>query len=195
MRLLVKTIIAFLFLHLHSVTFTTAQAAETRDDRNRFYLGLNAGSYEDSEDEKAPGGTFLAGYDLYKFFAVETHLGLAYESDEESDGINTISTETLLSHASVYIRGNLRLDSFTLFAVGGYTYMRIEHKIELNVPSLGLFDSIDESEDFDDVSYGGGIDLYGNATTAMTFKWMRIIDMGEEGEIDAWYIGFTHYLD
>jgi hypothetical protein len=149
--------------------FSAAHAFETRDERNKLYLGLNAGSYQDAlDDGDALGGTFQIGYDLHKF---------------------------LLSHASIYLRGNLRFDSFTLFAVGGYSYVRLDFESEINAPSLGIVESIDDSEDFDDVSYGGGIDLYGNATTALSFKWMRVIDLGDEGEQDAWYIGVTHYLD
>jgi hypothetical protein len=176
--------------------FSAAHAFETRDERNKLYLGLNAGSYQDAlDDGDALGGTFQIGYDLHKFFAIESHVGLSYDSAEEVSGADSISTKVLLSHASIYLRGNLRFDSFTLFAVGGYSYVRLDFESEINAPSLGIVESIDDSEDFDDVSYGGGIDLYGNATTALSFKWMRVIDLGDEGEQDAWYIGVTHYLD
>ncbi|WP_455222529.1 outer membrane beta-barrel protein [Kaarinaea lacus] len=191
MRLFKIIICATLF-----ISFSTAHAFETRDNRNKLYLGLNIGSYQDAIDEDdALGGTFLIGYDLHKFLAIESRIGLSYDSTEEVSGTDSISTKALLSHASIYLRGNLRFDSFTLFAVGGYSYARLDFKSDINAPSLGINESIDDSEDTDDISYGGGIDLYGNATTALSFQWMRIIDKGDEGEIDAWYIGITHYLD
>lgn len=178
------------------MSFSAAHAFETRDDRNRLYLGLNVGSYQDALDEDdALGGTILVGYDLHKFFAIESRLGLSYDSAEEVSGADTISAKALLSHASIYLRGNLRFDNFTLFAVGGYSYVRLDYEAEINAPSIGIRTSIDDSDNEDDVSYGGGIDLYGNATTALSFQWMRILDKGDEGEIDAWYIGITHYLD
>jgi opacity protein-like surface antigen len=189
---LFKIIICALFF----ISFSTAHAFETRDDRNKLYLGINAGGYKELlTDDNALGGTFQIGYDLHKFFAVEAHLGASYDSAKAVVGADSASEKLLLSHASVYLRGNFRFDNFTLFALGGYSYVRVDYEAEINAPTLGLFGSIDESENFDDVSYGGGIDLYGNATTAVSFKWIRIIDRGDEGEQDAWYIGITHYLD
>lgn len=189
---LFKIIICALFF----ISFSTAHAYETRDERNRLYLGLNAGSYQDIDinDDNTLGGTIQLGYDLHKFFAIETHLGLTYTSFEQTEGATTISASSLISHASVYLRGNARFDTFTLFAVGGYTYLRSDAEFEVNPPTPP-FESYDDTETDSDISYGGGIDLYGNATTAVTFKWMRVIDLGDEGELDAWYIGVTHYLD
>lgn len=184
---LFKIIICALFF----ISFSTAHAYETRDERNNLYLGLNAGSYQDFLDEEdALGGTFLIGYDLHKFFAIESRLGLSYDSSEVILGTDSISTNALLSHASIYLRGNLRFDSFTLFAIGGYSYVRLDYEVK-----GGPFEPVDDSDNEDDISYGGGIDLYGNATTAVSFQWMRVLDKGDEGEIDAWYIGITHYLD
>ncbi|WP_455209177.1 outer membrane beta-barrel protein [Kaarinaea lacus] len=176
------------------ISFSTAQAVETRDERNQLYLGVNVGSYLDLFEDNALGGTIQVGYDLHKFLAIETHLGLAYDSYEETAGGLTLSAKSLISHASVYLRGNLRFDTFTLFAVGGYTYLRNDYELEIT-PPIPPFESRDDTTSESDISYGGGIDLYGNATTAVTFKWMRVIDMGDEGELDAWYIGITHYLD
>lgn len=176
------------------ICFSSAHAFETRDERNQLYLGFNVGSYLDIYEDNTLGGTIQVGYDLHNFFALEAHLGLTYDSYEETTGAVTVSEKALLYHASVYLRGNLRFDAFTLFAVGGYTYLRNDFEFEINPPTPP-FESFDDTESDSDVSYGGGIDLYGNATTAVTFKWMRVIDLGDEGELDAWYIGITHYLD
>jgi len=191
MRLFRIIICAMLFMF-----FSAAHAYETRDERNKLYLGVNGGSYQDAlGDDDALGGTFLVGYDLHKFIAIESRLGLSYDSAEEVSGADSIKIKALLSHASIYLRGNLRFDSFTLFAVGGYSYVRLDFESDINAPSIGIVEQIDDSENFDDISYGGGIDLFGNATTAVSFQWMRVLDRGDEGEIDAWYIGITHYLD
>ncbi|WP_455201070.1 outer membrane beta-barrel protein [Kaarinaea lacus] len=173
------------------ISFSSANASETRDDRNKFYLGINGGSYLEMIDkEDGLGGSFQIGYDLHKFIAVESQLGIAYASLDESSGGNTLSIQSTAYYGSIYLRGNVRFDTFTLFAIGGYTYLRSDVELTSNIAFL----NIDDSENFDDMSYGAGIDLYGNDTTALSFKWIRIIDLGDEGELDTWMLGFTHYL-
>lgn len=187
---LFKIIICAMFF----ISFSSAHASETRDDRNKLYLGINGGSYPDmieiGEKEDGLGGSFQIGYDLHKFIAVESQLGVAYASIEESAGGNSLSANSLVYYGSIYLRGNVRFDTFTFFAMAGYTYLQNDFEISSNI---ALF-NIDDSESFDDVSYGAGVDLYGNGTTALSLKWMRIIDMGDQGELDAWMLGFTHYL-
>ena len=185
MRLFKIIICATLF-----ISFSSAHASETRDDRNKLYLGINAGSYQDILNDDALGGSFQIGYDLHKFIAVESQLGATYDSITESSGGNTLSANSLIYYGSIYLRGNVRFDTFTLFAMAGYTYLQNDFESSSNI---AIF-NIDDTESFDDVSYGAGVDLYGNDTTAVSFKWMRIIDMGDQGELDAWLLGFTHYL-
>jgi len=188
MRLFKIIICALLF-----ICFSSAYASETRDERNKFYLGANLGSYQDVLQDDALGGSLQIGYDLHKFIAIESQLGLTYDSYKETAGGSTVSATSLVSYASIYLRGNLRFDTFTLFALGGYSYVRNDFKFEVS-PPIPPFESIDDYTDESDVSYGAGIDLYGNDTTALSFKWMRIIDMGDQGELDVWMLGFTHYL-
>lgn len=191
MRLFKIIICAMLF-----IIFSSANASETRDDRNKLYLGINGGSYLEMIDletignEDGLGGAFQIGYDLHKFIAVESQLGIAYASLDESSGGNTLSVENTIYYGSIYLRGNVRFDTFTLFAIGGYTYLQSDVESSSNIAIL----NIDDSENFDDMSYGAGIDLYGNDTTALSFKWIRIIDLGDQGELDTWMLGFTHYL-
>ena len=189
MRLFRIIICATLFIY-----FSSVHAVETRDERNKWYLGANLGSYQDVLDGDAFGGTFLFGFDLHKFIAIESRLGLTYDSAKDTaEGITT-SRRSLISHASIYARGNLRFDTFTLFALGGYSYLRNDYEIEVSPPSA-IVPSTEGDTDESDISYGGGIDLYGNATTALSFSWIRVIDLGDKGELDAWYIGVTHYLN
>lgn len=189
MRLFKIIICALLF-----ICFSSAYAFETRDERNKLYLGFSAGSYQDVIQDDALGGSFQIGYDLHKFIAIESHLGVTYDSYKETLAGTTISANNLISHASIYLRGNLRFDSFTFYALGGYSYVRSDFELEVT-PPIPLIPSIDDSDSESDVSYGGGIDLYGNATTALGFRWLRVIDMGDEGELDAWYITITHYIN
>jgi hypothetical protein len=188
MRLFIIIICALLL-----ICFSSAHASETRDDRNKFYLGASVGSYQDVLEDDTLGGSFQIGYDLHKFIAIESQLGLTYDTYEETVDGSTLSSKNLISYASIYLRGNLRFDSFSLFALGGYSYVRNDFELDIS-PPLPFFESMDGNTSDSDVSYGAGIDLYGNDTTALSFKWMRIIDMGDEGELDAWLLGFTHYL-
>lgn len=146
------------------------------------YVGGNVGSYDEILQERAAGAMVHLGYDLNRSFALEAHMGVT-ENVEMVD--TTYTANAQMAHASVLLRGNLRKREYTLFGFAGHGWIHSRTKYELGTDKASNHD----------LAYGAGIDLYGSYTSAMTLKWMRLIDAGDEGDFDAVYLGFTHYLN
>ncbi|MGD8569152.1 MAG: outer membrane beta-barrel protein [Gammaproteobacteria bacterium] len=177
-----------------------AEGYEIRDERNKLYIGANLGFFDEVIEGNGSvlGFNALVGYDLASFLAVETQLGYTGDEAEVSNGTDSASLKTHIVYVSAYLRGNWRFDEFTPYVFGGYTFMYADFKASTTLSFPGLPSSVNDSENFDGVSYGIGIDLYGNSTTALSFKWIRVIDFAEEdgdGELDNWVLGLTHYLN
>jgi hypothetical protein len=141
--------------------------------------------------------TFQLGYDLSKYLALEGHFGTT--SDFEDDWTDTTGptdyhTTLRTTYASVVARGNLRFDKTTLFGFVGMSYLDQHGRVKATGAVTGTA-SVDESRP--GATYGLGIDLYGNKTTAITLKWAKVFRATKEDDddLDATMIGITHYLE
>ena len=157
-----------------------AHAAGNKYQDSPIYFGVNYGNFKDLDS----GPMIQVGYDFSDYLAVEGQVG----APNEKEGTVSGYPYTLrFTYASALVRGNLRFDRHTLFAYAGATYGKTDTKIDLGTSTES--DSTSETKP----TYGFGIDLYGNNTTALTFKWMRVYD-DTDGDIDATFLGITHYL-
>lgn len=83
----------------------------------------------------------------------------------------------------VFMRGNLPLmdDRMRLYVLGGVSLMH-----------TSVDDGTSSETDLQGgVSYGGGIELYGNETTALTAEFVQYVDQGNYG-LKSWNIGFVN---
>ena len=141
-------------------------------------------------------GFFTAqlGYDVARYLALEAHVGTTNDFEDDTT-INAINYHTKLrtTYASVVARGNLHFDKTTLFGFIGMTYLDQHGKVkDLVTPAEA---SIDESRS--GATYGFGVDLYGNKSTAISLKWAKIFraTKDRDDDLDAVMVGITHYLE
>ena len=145
--------------------------------------------------------TVQAGLDLSKYLAVEAHLGTTNEVEDDSTdtaGTTDIHTQLRTSFASVVARGNLRFDKTTLFGFIGMTYLDQHGSATFRDATTGTITgrvSIDESRS--GATYGYGIDLFGNKTTAITLKFVKAFRATEDNDRDlnVTSLGITHYIE
>lgn len=171
------------------VCISAASAAER--EGNRAYIVANGGLYDDFTDDLVLGGMLQLGYDFSRYFAIEGHLGLTAENDDNFQGARV---EKQLIHSSLVLRGNIRGDDYAFFAFAGQTFLVFDFEVK------GLAPDSDEREE-SDLTFGFGADLYGTDNVALTAKWQRLIKLDgdraqgeEDGEVDVAYIGITYYF-
>jgi opacity protein-like surface antigen len=200
----IKIITLVLFITFSSTLFAqTNVPVQTNGGGNALYLGGSLGVYDELLDSSsALGASFHIGYDLMRYFAVEGNLGFAYDSyADNAEGIS-VDVDAVLSNASLYLRANAPFDEIKFFALVGASYVRMDANVDVNVDIQDFpVDDFESSIEIDetDLSYGAGVDFFATPNTALTIKWLRVIDIEgdndtEGGELDAWFLGFTHYL-
>lgn len=141
--------------------------------------------------------TVQLGYDVSRFLALEAHVGTTNDFEDnwtDTSGPTDYHTNIRTTYASVVARGNLRFDKTTLFGFVGMSYLDQHGKVDA-VGAVNGTAKIDETRP--GATYGFGIDLYGNKTTAITLKWAKIFRATKEkdDDLDATMIGITYYLD
>ncbi len=155
------------------------------------YLGLSVGNQNYQEPDIGTSVHALAltgrlGYRLARFLDVEARIGSGLEAD---DGNRAFRPQYL---AGIYAKLNWQPMSnrhFELYVVGGKT------RIRAAIGPVG--NTLIENDDA--TSYGLGIDLFGNRTTALNLEWMRYGD-GEIGTANTAYaldvlsIGLVHHF-
>ena len=187
---MVKKYIIHLLTLLTCFVAISAVSAEEKDG-NRAYIVANGGLYDDFVDDIALGGMLQLGYDFSRYLAVEGHIGLTAENDDDFQGARI---EKQLYHTSFVLRANLRGHDYAFFAFAGQTFLIFDFEVKGVAPDS---DERDES----DITYGFGMDLYGTENVALTAKWQRLIQLDgnkakgeEDGEVDVAYIGITYYF-
>lgn len=175
--------------------FGTTAAYAVEDDSTNWYFGLSAASF-DFEQKGAGGSSFNTyggiarlGYDLGNYLSVEGRMGFGGKDD---DGTYRVEPARV---AAAYVRLNLPIDKVKIYLLGGYG--AVTAKVDL----MGVDTSHDE---LTGASYGGGIELYGNRTTALTLEYVRYVEeqnyedaaIGVDADFDvnSLSIGFVHHF-
>jgi opacity protein-like surface antigen len=145
------------------------------------YSGLR---YEEDTSFKAhqPGAIFRVGYEIGDYLGVEGQLG----SGLHDDNINGVSIGVDYL-ASIYLRGSIFLwdPQARLYGLVGVTRGKVTAK------AFGLSSSLTDTE----MSYGIGVELYGNSRNAFSLEFMRYLDGEDNGvnyTVDAFNIGYIH---
>jgi opacity protein-like surface antigen len=166
-----------------------ASAENVTDD---LYWGASLTQLRYSDDRLADtwkpiGGTLKLGYEATERFAIEGRIGITGEDDRSYDS-NVGPIEVALQadyYASVFGRFNVTTGPAKLYLLLGATSVRLSAEATANGVSVGD----DETES--DLSYGVGLDLYGNRHLAVTVEYIRHLDKSDY-YIDAANLGFTY---
>ena len=170
--------------------------AYAADETANWYFGLAATSFD--FERKGTGGHsynthgYIArvGYDLGDYLAVEGRLGVGDKSTFDAASLRMEAQRV----AGIYARANLPLDRVKLYVIGGYA--TVNAKAEL-APDT-------HSKELKGTSYGVGIELYGNRTTAVTAEYMRYVSeqtftdatlgLDNKFDVNAISFGFVHHF-
>jgi len=150
------------------------------------YFGLSAMSmwYKDdplSQSARMVGGMAKVGRDFNRYFSVE---GQAGTTGSKSVNVSGTPRDVQVDYfVSLLARGNLRFQSVTLYGLAGVTYAKGS--------SGSSAIALDTSKTA--FSYGAGIELYGNRTTAIDLEAMRYQHTSDYN-IDAVSLGFVHHF-
>lgn len=188
-----KLAIVFLLVLL---TPAMSYAAGMNNQSGNLYTVVNLTKFEDFGARSVNGYTVQVGLDLSKYLALEGHIGMANETSKTvTSGADFVKATVRAAYASVVARGNLRFDKTTLFGFVGMTYRTLNGDLNYSIGGTPGSEDIDESDS--GATYGIGIDLYGNKTTAITLKTSKVFRATDEEDedIDVTMLGITHYLN
>ena len=131
------------------------------------------------------GAHIQLGRELAPFFAVEGRAGSGFESVADINGVAI--TSRVEYWASVFGRLYLPIERVRPYALLGYTTGRATASATFSNVSVRVDDSAQ------DVSWGGGLELYGDESTAVMIEWVRYMDT-DLYTIEAWAFGVsTHF--
>ncbi|MET0088977.1 MAG: hypothetical protein ABW068_02980 [Candidatus Thiodiazotropha sp.] len=146
------------------------------------YFGVMVASprfeFDDSGDEFRGTGMFVrAGREFFKYAAVEGHFGI-FSADTVDDEDYQIEYM-----ASVFGRGNIFLfdDRARAYALAGLTYFSAD------VPGYNASEY--------SMSYGLGVELYGDSRNAVSLEWIRYADEeihNHDYTIESVNLGYIH---
>lgn len=188
-----KLTIALLLVLL---TPAMSYAAGNYYQQGAIYTGINLVKFDDFGAGGVNGYTFQLGIDVSEYLALEGHVGMTNEVEQNlTNGTDYINTKERVSYASIIARGNLRFERTTLFGFVGMTYATENGSIDYSIGGTPGSADIDEAES--SATYGIGVDLYGNKTTAITLKAVRVYKAKDDtqNDIDATMLGITHYIN
>jgi len=147
----------------------------------RFYAGLDYSSFKLKEISgvNLKGGKLRLGFDINNYLALEGHAGASGADTDETTGLDY----KINYMASTFIRGNLRFNRFTVYALAGWSLA--EARVS------GLTGAVSEDKTYNaGASYGGGMDFYGSKNTAITLSYIQY----NKVEMSAFSVGFVHYF-
>lgn len=136
----------------------------------------------DTDTLKIDAATVNAGFEFSDFIALEARGGVGL--DEDSQGIADFELDHLYG-------GYLKLgapisDTVRPYVIGGYT--KAKGTVSADGEVAGVTYSFSDSENFEDESYGAGLDLNITDTLGANLEYMRYIDTDEE-EISGISVG------
>lgn len=180
-RLLLVVVGSLLLSGFH---FNNAYATEAYFDTPRLYYGLDIGpyrlTYDDGSHLTISSFVLNAGKVIDKNFSVEGRFGMTENKNLyryiEGD-IDVFET-----FFSIYFRATAAQADHSFYGLLGYTRSRFEVK--------GLISNVETDSG---LSYGLGMDLFGNRDTAVSIKLIRLLKKTEWHE-DNFTIGLTHYI-
>lgn len=134
-------------------------------------IGFSDGSVEVPGNSDRSLGTVNAtiGLQLLDFIGIELEVGAA------SDQVNSMLSEPLVQYQSAMLRLGYRWDRTGVYLLGGQA--RLDVDSSLNPTDSGN-------------AIGGGINLFGNETTALNLHVLRF----DEGAFTTATIGFQYYF-
>jgi opacity protein-like surface antigen len=146
-----------------------AQAGEAEKP----YLGLDYSqrSYENSNSNASsatiPGIRLRAGTEINPNLAVEAHFVLGAGDDTGTIGGNTPYTiESPVTYAA-FLRPQVKLDSLTLYALGGYSYVEFQYSTPLVTGN-----PTDPVKDF---SFGAGLQFDINKQIGLNLDYIQYV--------------------
>ncbi len=160
--------------------------ADSSGISGKAYFGVHAGGlrYEEEDyDANEVGAGLRVGYEFNNYFGLEGQLNAGLTNDDMF-GVGSIGVDYL---ASFFVRGNIFLwDSKTrLYGLLGVTHGKI------TAEAYGISDSLTDTE----MSYGLGIEFYGNSRNAINLEVIRYMDGEDHGfdyNVDGFNIGYIH---
>ena len=196
-----KQRILLTFVLLFSASITLAE----ENSRLYFELGYLALDSSDegifSQKVEGDGASLTVGYDLSNVLAIEGNL--VYSSTETDLG-NGNKFDPNVVIGSVFARGNLSFENgITVFGLVGASYTKLESAdlgtidlSSLGIPGLGVVNVRTNSVDDTGLSYGVGVDLFGNDNTAVTFKIVEYQGPGNKSDdhYTTAILGVRHYF-
>jgi len=150
------------------------------------YFGVHMGGLryeEDNFDAHEVGAGMRLGYEFNDYFGLEGQVNAGLTNDDVF-GVGDIGIDYL---ASLFVRGNLFLWSpqARLYGLIGVTHGKI------TAEAFGISDSLTDTE----MSYGLGVELYGNSRNAVNLEVIRYMDGEDDGidyNVDAFNLGYIH---
>ncbi|KGD63671.1 hypothetical protein Y5S_03094 [Alcanivorax nanhaiticus] len=136
----------------------------------------------DTDTLKIDAATLNAGLELTEFFAIEARGGVGL--DEDSQGIADFELDHLYGG---YLKLGLPIsETVRPYVIGGYT--KAKGTVSVDGDIAGVSYSYSDSENFEDESYGAGLDMNITDTLGANLEYMRYIDTDEE-EISGISVG------
>jgi hypothetical protein len=171
--------------------------AYAADDTGNWSFGLGASSF-DFERKGAGGHSYnthgyiaRVGYDLGSYLGIEGRIGVGDKSTTDGAGLRMEAQRA----AGIYARANLPLERLKLYVIGGYATVSVKGE---------LVGTATNTKELKGTSYGVGIELYGNRTTALTAEYMRYVSeqtytdaplgLDNKFDVNAVSFGFIHHF-
>ena len=166
-----------------AAVIATVLAVPTAHAQNNAYLGLamlNSTYAERGNDHRSTGLVARVGYDLNRYFAVETHFG---GSIGQESNVNTgLGRAQITDLYSVFLRLNSHFGNKRVYALGGITY----GARELTGPNASVATKNHDSNK----SFGFGVEAYENDDISFQLEWVRYFD-NRYYRVDAWTLGLV----
>lgn len=151
-----------------------------------FGVAISGALYRDDRsdvpDFNMAGGTLKIGYDIIPWVAIEAHTGSTIDDSEKHNGEKMEAR--LEWFTSLYGRINLLTGKIRPYLLLGYTRAKFNSNADSDVAL---------PNQVNDFSYGGGIELYGNQSTALSLEFIRVADKSNY-RIDIASLGIVHHF-
>lgn len=155
-----------------------------QDSPYRAYYGVGLGPIS-GNDARFNGMDFQAGYEMLPWMNLEGHIGFS-----NSDTVTVGSTPVDLNinyYNSIRLRFNMLARDYRAYAFLGFTTISISEK----------YPSVSYTKKRAGYSYGLGIDLFGNESTALYASIGKLIDNDIDDtdlSLTQFSVGFRYYL-
>lgn len=158
-----------------------ALAPQTVFAQDRTYFGVamfNSTYKAGSADHRSTGLVGRLGYDISRYFALETHFGGSI--GDESNVSTNYGRAQIIDLYSAFLCLNSHFGNKRVYALGGITYGTRELKGPNSSAAVRNNDS--------NKSFGLGIEAYENDAISFQLEWVRYFD-NRYYRVDAWNLG------